>query len=384
MLETAVIALGVNLVLWGLTMILTIHYKRLGNISRRQNTPGRSNTALPSVAVVIVAQEEAEELRRHLPVFLKQKYPAEFQVIVVDIHSTDDTLKLLEKLEEEYPQLAHSSIPSSARDISKQRLAMMLGIKTAFTEWVVFTKADCCPESEEWLTSFMQAARQGKEAVIGLTRYAQRDSMLMQKRQFLRLWRQMLWIPFAQHHHPYKAEDTLLAYRKEYFFSHHGFESDSKRLVGAAALLVNKNISNRQCAISVSPEAMLIQDNPLPYTWLQERVFDVDIYKHAAHKFLYISWYTLRILLPLLYTLSTIAACILWLDNSIVLVTIAALWLSVGIVRDIAFNRTVRQFNMKAYHLLLPYLCSAVVVWEIHAWAKWRITSKKAFRKKFV
>lgn len=384
MLETAVIALGVNLVLWGVTMILTIHYTRLGNISRRQNTPGRSNTALPSVAVVIVAQEEAEELRRHLPVFLKQKYPAEFQVIVVDIHSTDDTLKLLEKLEEEYPQLAHSSIPSSARDISKQRLAMMLGIKTAFTEWVVFTKADCCPESEEWLTSFMQAARQGKEAVIGLTRYAQRDSMLMQKRQFLRLWRQMLWIPFAQNHHPYKAEDTLLAYRKEYFFSHHGFESDSKRLVGAAALLVNKNISNRQCAISVSPEAMLIQDNPLPYTWLQERVFDVDIYKHAAHKFLYISWYTLRILLPLLYTLSTIAACILWLDNSIVLVTIAALWLSVGIVRDIAFNRTVRQFNMKPYHLLLPYLCSAVVVWEIHAWAKWRITSKKAFRKKFV
>jgi len=384
MLGTAVIALVTSLVLWMLTMILANHYACLGRISRRQCVEVADCPTLPSVAVVIVAQEEAEELRKHLPVFLKQKYPAEYQVIVVDIHSTDDTLKLLEKLEEEYPQLAHSCIPPSARDISKQRLAMMLGMKTACTEWVVFTKADCCPAGEDWLAHFMLAAGRGKEAVIGMTKYAQCDGLLMRKRQFLRLWKQMLWIPFAESHHPYRADDTLLAYRKEFFFSHHGFESDSKRLVGASALLVNRNISNGQCAVSVSPKAVLIQDCPLPHTWLQERVFDVDIFCHAVHKYLYGAWFTVMMLVPLMYTISTVVTCILWRESYILTGVAVALWLSVGVFRDLKFNQTARQFDMKAFRLLLPYMCAAVPVWEIQAWVKWRLTSKKAFRKKFV
>ena len=384
MSDTALIALGVNFVLWVLTLILTAHYSCLGNISRRQGVTQVNSQALPSVAVVIVAQEEAGELRRHLPVFLQQKYPAEYQVIVVDIHSTDDTQKLLEELEEDYPQLTHSCIPPSARDISKQRLAMMLGTKTACTEWVVFTKADCCPGSNEWLASFMLAAEQGKEAVIGLTRYAQCEDIQMRKRQFLRLWKQMLWIPFAEHHHPYWAEDSLLAYRREYFFSHQGFRSDSKRLAGAAALLVNRNISKGQCAVSVSPKAVMIQDNPLPHTWLQERVFDADIARHAAYKYLYGCWYDIKMLIPLIYMTSTVVTCILCLENYILTGVTAALWLCVWIVRDIVFNRTARQLNIKTFHLLLPFLCAAVPVWESQAWIKWCLTSKKVFRKKFV
>lgn len=142
MLGTATIVLCANIVLWVLTIILMIHYTRLGKMSR-QSMVNISNPTLPSVAIVIVAQEEADKLRKHLPAFLNQKYPTEYQVIVVDIHSTDDTLKLLEQYEEQYPHLTHSSIPASARDISKQRLAMMLGMKTSCSEWVIFTQADC-------------------------------------------------------------------------------------------------------------------------------------------------------------------------------------------------------------------------------------------------
>lgn len=384
MWETAFIAICVNIVLWILTMILMLQYVRLGKISRQQSMVNNNTSDLPCVAIVIVAQEEAEELRRHLPVFLTQKYPADYQVIVVDIHSTDDTLKMLEELEEHYPQLTHSSIPPSARDISKQRLAMMLGMKTACTEWVIFTKADCCPANDEWLASFMRNNTQGKNAIIGMTKYASCNNLLMQKRQFLRLWKQMIWIPFAENHYPYRADDELLAYRKEFFFEQNGFESDSRLLVGAASLLVNKNISAERCAISVRPDAILIQDNPPAHTWLQERVFCVDTFKHAANKYLYCSWYVIRLLLPLIYTITTIGTCFLWMDNYYVIGLMVFLWLSVKVIRDIAFNRTAKQFNIKAYHLLLPYLCAVIPLWELQAWTKWRLTSKKAFRKKFV
>ena len=76
MLGTATIVLCANIVLWVLTIILMIHYTRLGKMSR-QSMVNISNPTLPSVAIVIVAQEEADKLRKHLPAFLNQKYPTE-------------------------------------------------------------------------------------------------------------------------------------------------------------------------------------------------------------------------------------------------------------------------------------------------------------------
>ena len=384
MLGTAVIMLCVNAVLWIISIILMLHYARLGKIGRIQSTESIKNTSLPSVAVVIVAQEEADKLRKHLPLFLEQHYPADYQVIVVDIHSSDDTLKLLEEMEAAYLHLSHSSIPASARDISMQRLAMTLGIKTSYTEWVIFTQADCFPETEEWLANFMNTDVQGKHAIIGLTKYTQCNNWLMKKRQFFRLWQQMLWLPFAKKFYPYRADDTLFAYQRDYFFEHNGFASDSKLQVGAATLLVNKNISRQQCAVSIGRKAILLQDNPLPHTWPQEEVFFMETRRHTTYKCLYRTWYAIKVLLPLLFTLSTIVCCLLWLQNEIVLGILTALWISIYIIRDIYFRKTTKQFDIKSYHLTLPYFCSMIPLWDIQAWLKWRFTNKREFRKKFV
>jgi hypothetical protein len=376
--------LCVDVVLWITSTILILHYAQLGKIGRTQSTESINYTSLPSVAVVIVAQEEADRLQKHLPVFLEQQYPSDYQVIVADIHSSDGTKKLLEELEEIYPQLSHTSIPTSARDISMQRLAMTLGAKTACTEWIVFTQADCCPESKEWLASFMNAVTPEKNAIIGFTKYAACDNWLLQKHQFFRLWQQMLWIPFAVNHYPYRADDTLLAYRKEYFFDHNGFASDSKLQVGAATLLVNKNISLQQCAVSIGRKARLLQDKPLPHTWLQEEVFFMETRKHTKYKCQYRTWYALKALLPLLFTLSTIVSIILWYQNSFVTCILVALWIITCIIRDIYFRKTTKQFDINSYHLTLPYFCSLIPLWDIRAWLRWRFTNKREFRKKFV
>lgn len=384
MLETTVIVLCVNAVLWILSMMLMLHYARLGNISRMHSKKSINYSALPSVAVVIVSQEQADKLKKYLPLFLEQQYPTEYQIIVVDIQSSDGTLKLLEELEGEYPHLSHSSIPPTARDISMQRLAMTLGMKTACSEWVIFTQADCFPETKEWMVNFMNTEVKGKNAIIGFTKYAQCNNWMMKKHQFYRLWQQMLWIPFAGKYHPYRADDTLLAYQRDYFFGHNGFAFNSKLLVGAATLLVNKNISRQQCSLSVSSKAILLQDNPMPHALQQEEVFFMETRKHTKYKYLYRIWYAIKVLLPLLFTLSTIVSCVLWLPNEIVAEILVALWLIIYIVRDITFYRTTKQFNIKSYHLTLPYFCSLIPIWDIRAWTKWRFTDKRTFRKKFV
>ena len=72
---------------------------------------------LPPLSVVICARNESENLRRFLPAILEQDYP-QFEVIVINDGSTDESEAVLSAFEEKYQHLYHSFTPDSARYIS--------------------------------------------------------------------------------------------------------------------------------------------------------------------------------------------------------------------------------------------------------------------------
>lgn len=72
---------------------------------------------LPPLSVILCARNEAENLRKILPAILEQDYP-QFEVIVINDASTDETEDILGMMEEKYPHLYHSFTPESARYIS--------------------------------------------------------------------------------------------------------------------------------------------------------------------------------------------------------------------------------------------------------------------------
>ena len=58
----------------------------------------------PGISVVIATADCEELLAKHLPLILEQDYP-DFEVIVVDDNSGDDTKDLLQRLARKYPHL---------------------------------------------------------------------------------------------------------------------------------------------------------------------------------------------------------------------------------------------------------------------------------------
>ena len=105
---------------------------------------------LPPLSVIIYAREEVENLRRNLTAVLEQDYP-QFEVIVINDGNTDESEDYLTLQGEKYPNLYHSFVPSSSRYISRKKLAITLGIKASKYDWLVFTEANCLPESNQWL-----------------------------------------------------------------------------------------------------------------------------------------------------------------------------------------------------------------------------------------
>ena len=85
---------GLTLLLWILSMLRCLHYKKLGKMARKARTETKE---VPSVSVIMVTHNQESLLRQKLPVLLGQDYPKDFEVIVVDINSSDETIPFSSK-----------------------------------------------------------------------------------------------------------------------------------------------------------------------------------------------------------------------------------------------------------------------------------------------
>ena len=103
----------------------------------------------PGMSVIIATSDCEHLLEKHLPLILQQEYP-DFEVIVVDDNSKDDTRELVGRLSEQYPNLYGTFTSDSIRYISHKKLALMLGIKAAKGEIIAFIDDDAYPDAH-WL-----------------------------------------------------------------------------------------------------------------------------------------------------------------------------------------------------------------------------------------
>ena len=159
----------------GLFLIQIIYYLCLYNrIHARRRAVKQGNMhftqELPPISVIICAREESENLRRNLGAVLEQDYPL-FEVIVINDGNTDESEDYLTILEEKYPHLYHSFVPDSSRYISRKKLAVTLGIKASKYEWLVFTNANCMPQSNQWLRLMARNFTSRTQVVLGYSGY---------------------------------------------------------------------------------------------------------------------------------------------------------------------------------------------------------------------
>ena len=366
-------------VLWALCLWQAWGFGRLGRMAARQALlPVRAD--VPGVSVVVPCQNEAERLRRLLPLLLEQDYPAEFEVIAVDMCSTDETRSLLEHFAYAYPQLRQTSLPASARDISLRRMAMTLGMKAAAHDWVVFVRPDCMPTGRDWLLAVAQSLGEDKVAAVGPVRYEPTERPA-RKAQFLRLWRQMRWLPQSEFGRPYSAEGCVLCYRRSHFASHRGFASSQTLQVGAETLLVNHNVPAGGCALNLRLQAQLVEEAPTARRWHEERVFCMETWRHMRHGWAIHLRYLLQVAAQGLLPLVGVGMLALSRRNYYVVAAICAMWLALQALRQTMLRLTTRRLGLSAYCLSLPVLQFVAPLWEAADWCRWRLTDKRVFRK---
>lgn len=369
--------------LWLMCQWHALRRFKLGRLAKRQERE-MVNPTLPPISIIITCHDQLPFLQKNLTTLLEQDYPEEFEVIVVDMKSTDDTGKWLEYMMERYTHLHYSLCPPSARDISLQRLALTLGVRSAQHEWMLFMHPDVTVPNSHWLCHMSSACKGDVDAVQGFVRYSSQKNWKEKKQQFFRLWEQMLWMPFTKRHSPYRADGACLCYRRSVFMSHNGFASNATLLEGAETLLVNHNIKKSKCGINVSPNAIVTQAQPEAEQWKTEQIFFMETRRHKCHTVIYRLLYASSVLSQILFPLSAITAAFLLRSNAWGLCIVASLWLSLLIMQFCSFSYTTRKLGIKVYTFSFFLLLNLIPVWDLKAWMRWKFTEKRTFRKKFI
>jgi biofilm PGA synthesis N-glycosyltransferase PgaC len=206
------------------------------------------------VSVIICARNEAENLEKYLPFILTQQYP-EFEVIVVDDCSTDCTEKVLEKLTEKYPQLRTTIIREDKKFPHGKKLAVTIGIKSAKYERLLFTDADCKPESDQWLKRMASHFSENISIVLGYGGYFTQPGLLNKYIRYDTLIIALQYFSYALIKMPYMGVGRNLAYKRSLFFKGKGFTNHFHLASGDDDLFVNEHATKTNTAIEFSHES---------------------------------------------------------------------------------------------------------------------------------
>lgn len=308
-----------------------------------------SNTKPIAVSVIICAKNESSNLQQFLPSLAKQEYP-EFEIVLIDDHSQDNTLDIMESFAEKHPNIKVVKVKNVEAFWSNKKYALTLGIKASSHDYLLFTDADCKPVSNQWIRTMSSHFTNKKTIVLGYGAYEKvKNSLLNKLIRFETLLTAIQYFSFSKAGMPYMAVGRNLAYRKDVFFNARGFMSHLHIRSGDDDLFVNEVATKENTALCFSAESFTISPPKKTFReWILQKRRHVSTAPHYKpwHQIVlaaffvsqFLFWFFMTALFTLGYS---------WK----LLVTVMGLRL---IVSGLAFYFSSRKLNEKDVFYLFP------------------------------
>lgn len=246
------------------------------------------------VSIIICAKNEAENLKQFIPSVLNQNYP-NFEVILINDASEDDTLEVMEGFLQEDHRVKLVNVENNEAFWGKKKYALTLGIKKASHPYLLFTDADCVPETEFWIEKMVANFNSDKSIVLGYGGYFKnKNSFLNKLIRFETLFTAIQYFSYAHWGFPYMGVGRNLAYSSKEFYNQNGFATHLHVLSGDDDLFVNKAATAGNTAICFDNQA-ITRSNPKKSfkSWFRQKRRHVSTAKYykVKHKLLLGTFY---------------------------------------------------------------------------------------------
>lgn len=264
------------------TAIQIIYYLVFSSLLFKEKNK-ENNSDIP-VSVILYVKNAAGTLKENLPLFLNQKYK-QFQIIIVNNASYDETNNILEEFQQKHPELKIINIENNENFWGNKKYALTLGIKAAKYSHLLFSDVSCKPVSENWISTMNRKFNNEKTIVIGYKKYTSKSSLLSILSRYKNALESVLSFSFIKAGNPFSGTKENMAYHRNTFYDVNGFINHIKIYNGEDDLFVRDAGTKENTTFSLNSESYIISK---PYesfrSWINSLKNDLYLYRKYKWK----------------------------------------------------------------------------------------------------
>lgn len=332
-------------------LILMIYYwiifSKLAFYKKRTSI---NQVILPKVSVVISARNEYLNLKENLPLICSQDYP-DYEVLIVDDHSQDDTYELLCDLKLVYRNLKIIRLIDPHIAYIGKKFPLSVGINAASNPMLLLTDADCCPSGPKWIREVVGSYSNDTEIVLGYGKFYRRRGFLNKLIRFDTMQIAMYYLSAALCGFPYMGVGRNLSYKTRVFQKSDGFIKHLHLPSGDDDLFISSVANKKNCNIVVKPESFTFSHSKRSFLayWIQKRRhLTTGMHYRPTHK-LYLALFPANVLLfPALAFILVLVQYNLAIVIALVFLKILSQWIITG--------RVAKKLKERKLLLISPFM----------------------------
>lgn len=207
----------------------------------------------PPISVLVCAKNEEKNLLQFLPLLFEQVYQNEFEIVVINDRSSDETAEVLVEFSKKHANLKIVTIEECESFWGNKKYALTLGIKAAKNEHLLFIDADCKPVSKFWIQEMANHFSNDKKIILGYGAYQKvKNSFLNKIIRYETLITAIQYFSYAKMGNPYMGVGRNLAYTKSEFYRVNGFIKHIHITSGDDDLFVNEAANSKNTSVCYS------------------------------------------------------------------------------------------------------------------------------------
>lgn len=206
------------------------------------------------VSLILTARNEENCLRKNLPSILSLNNP-DYEVVVVDDFSQDNSFIVLGTLKKEFKRLKISTLNEETR--YSMKLAQNIAIKAAVNDWVLAIPVTLEKIGAEWLSATEKELTENKTVVVSYSGIEPANQFYNTLYRIENFWAHVKSTGFILNGLPFVYSDENVAFRKKEYFRIGGYGQKIKEPFANLELLINSFIRKKTTTVLFSAETSI-------------------------------------------------------------------------------------------------------------------------------
>ena len=206
------------------------------------------------ISLILTVRNEEDNLKNNLPKILSLDN-VDFEMVVVDDFSQDNSYLVLGLLKERYKRLRISILNQETKFSVK--LAQNIAIKATNNQWVLNIPVSISEMADEWLDSIIQVADNHKDVIIGYSTVTLSKGFFNRLTRIENYFSHLKSTGYILNNIPFIYSEENIAFKKEKYFEIGGYGQKVTEHYANLELIINSFIKKKNTTVLFNKESTI-------------------------------------------------------------------------------------------------------------------------------